>query len=429
MTLNVIMAGASVSQREKRPMVERIFPRPVRRLFRTLNYHATERGRIIHRIAKTLPQEERAIVVEQGKRFCVARSKKNLPRGTRNVAASIVIGQGMWYVVCPMLSEIPGIRDTPVGWLAWGGSDKLFLASDQILYHTGGYSTTFAGQIAEAVPKTVAFGGAMVALEVLSDLSRCWIEYWTQRKYGIVADGAARLYGQTRPFLVRFSALEAYQKIISYALRPWTIGTPRQIFSSIQGIMGSLWRVGPQLALVVTVGRAIDKFFKKIAEWTGLKRLADRIRKSAEKKERQAMEKIRECVGDEKFLMLKYMLAAHSRKIWRWNPFKPALSVKKAAKAAIVTYRFRDLQKRLANAADPRFRKIKDGFQQTMSECLEGVTDIFGRKMLMQIPEYKKVSEMIGSEGWAGAGLPELQAAAQDFSKTLETLQTEKELS
>jgi len=195
--------------------------------------------------------------------------------------------------------------------------------------------------------------------------------------------------------------------------------------------MGSLWRTGPQLALVVTIGRAVDKFFKKIAQWTGLKRLGERIWKNAEKIEKEAMRTIRSIVGDEKFLALRYMLAADSKKTWKWNPFKRVLSAKKAMKAVLLTFKFKNLQKQLTAAtvaADPRFRKIKDDFQHGLSECLEGVTDIFGRKVLMKIPEYKTVTETIGREEWADAGIPQLQTAAQNFSKTLETLQTEREL-
>ena len=182
-------------KQQKRPAVERVVPKPVRSLFRTMNFHGTEHGRVIYHVAKKLPPEEKAQVIEAGKKFCVARSKKNSPRGVRNVLTSLIVGQGMWYFGCPMLAKIPGIQDTALGWFAWGGSDKLFIASDQIFFHTGGFSSTFAGQLADKAPKTMAVGGALLAIELATDFSRCWIEYYTQKKWGIVADGAARAYG------------------------------------------------------------------------------------------------------------------------------------------------------------------------------------------------------------------------------------------
>lgn len=423
---------AEAISKNKKPVVEKIFPRPVRKVFRTLNYHFTEHGRIINHVAKTLPPQEKAAVVEHGKRFCVARAKKNLPSGVRNVATSLVIGQGMWYFVCPMISEIPGIRESTLGWLAWGGSDKLFVASDQLLFTTdmvGGYSSEFAGKVANAVPRTVAFGGAMLAAELATDISRCWIEYWTQKKYGIVPDAVARAYGQTRPFPVRYSTLEVYQKAISYVLRPWTIGTPQQIFSSIQGTMGSLWRAGPQLALVVTVGRAIDKFFKKIAQWTGLSKIGERIRNSAEEAEKAAMRTIEFITGEKKFLALEYMLAADSRKMWKWNPFKPALSLEKAERAAEIASRVENIDMAVAAAAlgKKKFRTTKDEFLGAMAECLADVTDIFGRKMLMKTPEYKSIMEVLGKDRNT-VEMPEAAAASDQLHTLMESLRTERVL-
>ena len=418
-------------QKRKRPVVERIFPKPVRKLFRTMNFHFTEHGRVIYHVAKKLPPEEKAKVVEAGKKFCVARSKKNFPRGARNVASSLIVGQGMWYIGCPLLSQIPGIRETPLGWLVWGGSDKLFIASDQIFFHTGGFSSEFASHLAAGSRKTVAFGGAMLAIELATDFSRCWIESWTQKKWGIVADGAARLYGQSRPFPVRYSSFEAYQKIISYILRPWTIGTPQQIFSSIQGFMGSLWRTGPQLLVIGTVGRWVDKFFKKVSEWTGLRKLANRIKESGEKGEKAAMETIEKAIGSDKFLALKYMLAADSKKTWKWNPFKLALSEEKAVEAVRITREFDDVQDMLTKtkiAADSDYRKIKDEFLERLNECVKGITEVFGRRTLARIPEYADLSEMMRAREIFDVEISLMESASDKFSKTLEFLQTERQL-
>lgn len=376
----------------------------IRKTFRKLNFHVTEEGKVIRHFAKKLPPEERKEVLVAGEKYCAAKAKKNLPRGTRNVITSLVIGQGMWYLVCPIISHIPGIRDSSLGWLAWGGADKLFLEADNLLYTTGGFSTTFAKQIALSIPSTAAIGSGLIAAELIADFSKCWVEYWTQKKYGIVADGVARAYGQTRPFMVRYSSLEVWQKAISYALKPWTIGTPRQIFSSMQGILGSLWRIGPQLAIVITLGRAVDKIFKKIAEWTGLKRIADRIRESGEKAEEAAMQKIKEVLSPEKFLALKYMLAAESRKTWKWNPFRPALSVEKAEKASQATVQFEN--------GDIGF-----------GECFDEMNHIFGKRPLKRIPDYRVLTELTAHEEW------DADIADYHLSRMLDVLQTVRELS
>jgi hypothetical protein len=374
---------------KQKTTVQKIFPKPIRKLFRTMNFHFSEHGRVINRFAKTLPPDQRKQVVEQGKQFCVARSKKNVPRGFRNVAASLAIGQGMWYLGCPLLSEIPGIRDSALGWFAWGGSDKLFIASDQIFFTTdmvGGYSSNFAAQLAAAAPKTLAVGAATLAVELGTDFSRCWIEYWTQKKYGIVADGAARLYGQSRPFPVRYSSFEAYQKIISYIIRPSTIGTANQIFSSVQGFMGSFWRTGPQLGLVVTLGRAIDRFFSAISHFSGLRKLCNRIKNNAQEKENQNMQEIEKIVDPEKFLALKYMLGADSRKTWKWNPFKPALSYSDAVKLSKLASEYKKMNDPASSAEEPA-----KSSEKTLRHICE-VENLLGKKNLQKIPEYRELN-------------------------------------
>lgn len=299
-----------------------------------MNFHFREDGRAIYNFAKELPGEQRKEVVELGKEITTARSKKNFPKGVRNVATSLVVGQGMWYFVCPALYSIPEVRESPLGWVVSGGLDKLFFASDDLIYQTGGYSAQVASAFASRSAGSVAIGAAALGAELATDFSRCYIEYWTQKKYGIVADGAARAYGQVRPFPLRYSSLEAYQKIISYALRPWTIGTEAQIYSSVYGVLGSIWRTGPQLGIVLTAGRTIDAFFKKISEWTGLAKVAKRIAESAAEKERAAMGKMREIVGEQKITELKLRLSAESKTFWKWNPFRPAISSEDARDAA-----------------------------------------------------------------------------------------------
>ncbi|MCI0526329.1 MAG: hypothetical protein L0Y56_02585, partial [Nitrospira sp.] len=314
-------------EESQKTLVQKTIPKPVRKLFRWMNFHFKEDGRLIYKMAKTLPQEQQEKVIEHGKNLTTVKSKKNLPRGVRNVAASLVVGQGMWYFVCPALYKIDAVRESRLGWVVAGGLDKLFLSADKLLYQTGGASADISSRLVDLAPKTFAVGLGILALELATDFSRCFIEYWSQKKYGLVADGAARAYGQVRPFPLRYSSLEAYQKMISYAVRPWTIGTPDQLFSSIYGIMGSIWRTTIQLGLVVTAGRAADAFFKKISEWTGLRKVAKGIEDKAGEREGKLLGSIKEAMGEEKFIALKLQLSAESRRFWSWNPLRPALPI------------------------------------------------------------------------------------------------------
>jgi len=332
----------------KKTLVERAVPKPVRKAFRWMNYHFKEEGQVINSFAKTLPPEQKKEVVELGKNFTTAHSKGNFPRGVRNVASSLVVGQCLWYFVCPALYRIDAVRESPFGWLASGGLDKLFINADDPFFQTGGYSAQVANQAASYAGGSVALGAAALVGELATDFSRCFIEYWTQKKYGVMADGAARAYGQVRPFPMRYSSLEAYQKIISYALRPWTIGTPQQIYSSVYGILGSIWRTGPQLAIVITAGRAVDKLFRKIAEWTRLSKLAKRIVDDAKERQARAMDAIKNIVGEQKFTALQLQLAAESKTFWKWNPFRPALTHAEADRASAAIADFESLRAKAA---------------------------------------------------------------------------------
>jgi hypothetical protein len=336
--------GAGPAARKR--LAEHI-PKPVRIPFRWMNFHFSENGRAICDFAKTLPEDQRKAVIENGKDLTTARSKKNLPRGVRNVAASLVVGQGMWYFACPALHGIDAIRNSPLDWPLAGGLDKLFLSPENPFFTTGGASHQFAQGAAAAYGGSRLIGALTLAGELATDFSRCFIEYWTQKRFGVMADGAARAYGQVRPFPVRYSSLEAYQKMIGYALNPTAIGTPKQIFSSVYGILGSIWRTGPQLAIVCTVGRAVDFLFKKIAEWTRLAKLAKRIYEEAAEREQKAFAAIRGIVGEERFTALKVRIAAESKTMWKWNPFKPAVSMKEAEDAAHVIADFNALQARI----------------------------------------------------------------------------------
>ncbi|MBD3209930.1 hypothetical protein GF318_00960 [Candidatus Micrarchaeota archaeon] len=129
----------------------------------------------------------------------------------------------------------------------------------------------------------------------------------------------------------------------------------------------------------------------------------------------QAIEKV---LGPEKYLALKYMRAADSGKTWKWNPFKPALSVEKAAD---LTNRFNELVARVASREN--LREEKDAFRKQLEEALKDVTDIFGRRHIRRMPEYKTARESITSGG------PGLHEACDDFSALLQELQAERELS
>ncbi|MFH0737322.1 MAG: hypothetical protein V1827_01590 [Candidatus Micrarchaeota archaeon] len=407
----------------KRRLVERIVPRPVRRLFRWMNFHLKEDGRAICRYAKTLPEEQRKAVIEHGKDYTTAGSKRNLPIGVRNVAASLIVGQCMWYFVCPALYRIPEVRDSSFGWFISGGLDKLFLKSDDLLFQTGGYSAGMSAQFAKGAAGSVMIGSVALAVELATDFSRSYIEGWTQKKYGIMADGCARACGQTRPFLSRYSSLEAYQKAISYVFRPWTIGTYNQIYSSIYGILGSIWRTGPQLAIVLTVGRAIDRFFKKIAEWTGLKRLADRIEADAAERENKAMGSIKGLMGERRFTALKVLLAAESRVFWKWNPFKPAVSMDEADRAAQVIADYEAVLRKQPPIADDAPICLETA--ERIAECAGRLESLFGAKRLKRFaPSFQEFASTAGESD--GESVWKRNAA---FGKVIAELQNERRLS
>ncbi len=401
----------------RKTFIQKTIPAPIRKTFRWMNYHFSENGRIINSFAKQLPQEQRGQVVEHGKNLTTARAKKNLPRGFRNVMTSLVVGQCMWYFACPAFSELARQQDLhpAVTWIGGGGLDKLFLAADSHLFQTGGQSEILSNQIVAAVPKTFVVGLAALGLELATDFSRCFIEYWSQKKYGLVADGAARLYGQTRPFPVRYSSFEAYQKIASYIVRPWAIGTPNQLFSSVYGILGSVWRTTIQLGIVVTVGTRLDRFFKKISQWTGLDRFSERIKKVAAKKEENAINAIRDIVGEEQFLSLQYRITAESYSFWKWNPFRPALSWEKARQAAALTLEVEKLQEEIGKTTLP---ETSEYLRSELLNTRRRMADIFNRKYLKRAGCLDKMD--------ADGG--EIKKDIETVRTMLEVLRTEREL-
>ncbi len=398
---------------ERKTLVQRTVPLPVRKTFRWMNFHFSEKGRVINSLAKQLPEDQQKKVLEHGKNLTTAQSKKNLPRGFRNVLTSLIVGQCVWYFACPAFSEIARQNDLhpAITWIGGGGLDKLFLAADSHLFQTGGQSEVLTNQIVAAAPKTFAVGLAALTLELATDFSRCFIEYWSQKKYGLVADGAARLYGQTRPFPVRYSSFEAYQKIISYAIRPWAIGTPNQLFSSVYGILGSIWRTTIQIGLVVTVGTRIDNLFKRLSKITGLRKISDKIKNEAAEREKAAMQAIRKIVGEEKFASLQFRLAAESKSFWKWNPLKPALTWEDADNAAKVAVELGHLKEEVSVTSNDEIRR-------RLSESKARLEQIFGAKKLSKAPEYGHLNDM-----------QDTQKSCQILLETVEFLQNEHELS
>ncbi|MFH1685737.1 MAG: hypothetical protein ABH983_05540, partial [Candidatus Micrarchaeota archaeon] len=124
---------------ERKTLVQRTVPLPVRKTFRWMNFHFSEKGRVINSLAKQLPEDQKKEVLEHGKNLTTAQSKKNLPRGFRNVLTSLVIGQCVWYFACPAFSEMARQNDLhpAITWIGGGGLDKLFLAADSHLFQTG----------------------------------------------------------------------------------------------------------------------------------------------------------------------------------------------------------------------------------------------------------------------------------------------------
>jgi len=213
-------------------------------------------------------------------------------------------------------------------------------------------------------------------------------------------------------------------------LRPWTIGTPDQIYSSVFGAIGSTWRTGPQVLLLLTVGRAVDWFLKKVSEWTGLRKIAERIIRSAREKEERALEGIRKIVGDERFTALKMQIAAESRALMKWNPFRPALPYQKAEEAAKAVVEYQDLQYTLARCADPEAAvEASKEFRAGIGDCAARLESVFGRKALLKLePELGVFLEAAEEESWGRADPEALKRSNAIFGSLVARLQAEREL-
>ena len=177
---------------------------------------------------------------------------------------SFVMGQVPWYVIMPGVSQaFPGIRKSPLRWVMWG-LDKLFVNAKSNLYETPGVSWENASIVADNVTKQFGnnkgVGMSLYGLELATDLSRILIEYWSQKKYGAIADLWAYAFGQDRAPFFRYSNLEAVQKIMNLAANPDVLGTTEQYRSSIGGIGGSLFRTGPQLGAIVLAMTLVKKY-------------------------------------------------------------------------------------------------------------------------------------------------------------------------
>ena len=292
------------------------------RSYRIVRLRSREDGSVIYAFANKLPFSEKEALLNLGQQLVGTRFKKNLPSGVREVLVSTLLGQGIWFGLCPLLAEIPHITESWPGWLLWGGSDKWFISPDQLLLTSGGYSTKNAYEIASAIPSTLKWGGGLLTLELALDYARTFTEYWSQKKYGLVTDGVARAWGQNRPIYFRWSSFEVYQKLIGYLLKPGAVGTPSQIFSSLQGISGSLWRMGPNLALLVMFGSELNRLAQKLSEIVGLAGLIDRHQAKYQSKEDLILQQMADLLGETRFVLLTQILETEAQTTWKWNPFK-----------------------------------------------------------------------------------------------------------
>lgn len=147
----------------------------------------------------------------------------------------------------------------------------------------------------------MGIGLAALTVELALDFARSFTEYWSQKKYGITPDGVACAYGQDRPIWARFSTIEVYQKVAGYVLFPGSLGTEKQIFTSIQGALGSIWRIFPQTFVIVPlIGTKIDRALEKVAKLTHLNQIATRIESKYGKERDEAKGMLDEAIASYK---------------------------------------------------------------------------------------------------------------------------------
>lgn len=324
-----------------------------KRAIRFLNFHFSEDGRTIYRFAKErekyqlkqgmnkeVVEKQTLEIIEEGKKLIAARSIKNIPNGIRYTATSVLVGQAFCWGIAPVLANHihynPNSFTSSLGaFLIGGGSDKLFLTDPENPWiHTSTINTMLAKNLAAKIGATTTIGMLALGVELSLDFARAYIsEYWSQKKYGIVPDGLAAAYGQDRPIAVRFSTFEVYQKILGYVFNPISfIGTQNQIFTSIQGSLGSLWRMFPQMGIVATAGPWIDKKLEGFSKKTGLRTYADAFETKYAEIENESLERIDEIVGVQDAVVLEIMREKERETFFKLNPFKPSLTYEDALK-------------------------------------------------------------------------------------------------
>ncbi len=386
---------------------------------------------LVLKAAKKLSPAARAHVHEAVLERRVGQSLRDLPRTTRDVVNSFMVGQVPWYFIGPSIPHyFPGIRETPYRWWVWG-LDKLFLAADKHTYETPGLPWENATLIAQALPKNKLVGGVLLAGELATDMSRAVIEYWAQRKTGIFADAAARAYGQSgRPFWLRYSNLEWYQKAISYAVRPDTIGSYEQIRSSVGGIMGSLFRTGPQLGAIL----ALHAFLKKhqLYKYTpggwaesGMVRLFPGMQKKGRERIRNAEKNLSELFERRAWRTLRLQLNAQRRSLNPFYVFRPALTEEQAGHLAdgqeqmVYAYMAYRHARKLTEQSEP---EPADASVETLPESAGVQSSIEQQRLLFLNHVAQSQKHLETAAGKKAEKLPELKAlkkAAGEFNGEL----------
>lgn len=376
--------------------------RKVGRGYFWLSTRFSDQSLLILKSSKKLPKEIRSKIDDAVLERQVGLSMLRLPRNARHVVNSFFVGQVPWYFVGPAIPALfPGIRESPLRWTIWG-LDKLFVASDKHIYETPGIAWENATIMAQVLPKNKLVGGLLLAGELATDFSRAFIEYWAQRKTGLMADVVARTYGQAgRPFPLRYSSFEAYQKIISYLARPHTIGSYEQIRSSIGGIMGSLFRTGPQLAAILALHNFLDKH--QLHKYTpgglvesGLKKMFPKMQETGRKKVLEARRELAEHFGRSNWRKLRLQLIAQQRSLWPFFIFRWALTEKEAELfdeskqhllKAYLVYRGARLQKEL----EPPLTE----FSKHLKKSAEKLEELLGKKArkIPQLSGLRKCNE------------------------------------
>jgi hypothetical protein len=101
--------------------------------------------------------------------------------------------------------------------------------------------------------------------------------------------------------------------------------------------------------------------------------------------------------------------------LWKWNPFRPALSWEKAEQAAALTMELQKLQRKLMLSPQA---EVLDGLRENTISCRKRLDSIFKKKCLRKAPGYAQLD-----------AAESLQKEVELLERTLLYLRTERELS